>query len=214
LLLDTITLPPLDLALSDITFDWVFFFMPVSQYECEIRGIFVLVHSCISRSSKWVWLMMALRKHCWLKGSFDSSSYFLSLRVNASGVHCHPSHLQPPIGLCFWLLHTLSIVSKMLVAATRPVAKASKHEDAWPRFIAPTMTLRKIWNKKRDTVGWGCIVQWLSVFLACTKPCPVPQKKKKKKKRERERDSVQAFCQLVNNAPYHLGHSGELRDFS
>lgn len=42
---------------------------------------------------------------------------------------------------------TLSIVSKMVLAAARPEAKASRQGDAWPRFIAAMSTPKKTWTK-------------------------------------------------------------------
>lgn len=48
---------------------------------------------------------------------------------------------------------TLSIVSKIDLAAARPEAKASRQGDAWPRFIAAMSTPKKTWkNQKPNSV--------------------------------------------------------------
>lgn len=47
---------------------------------------------------------------------------------------------------------TLSMVSNMMVAAPRPAAKASRHGEACPRFMAATRTPKNTWNKNTQTV--------------------------------------------------------------
>lgn len=43
---------------------------------------------------------------------------------------------------------TLSIVSKMMVAAPRPAANASRQGEACPKFMAAIKTPKKTWRKR------------------------------------------------------------------
>lgn len=58
-------------------------------------------------------------------------------------------------------LLTLSMVSKMIVAAPRPEANASRHGEACPKFMAAIKTPKKTWSDK-TALCYESAVVWIT----------------------------------------------------